>query len=94
LASDPLAAGQKLLLRAALDEPEDALRYFAEWWNLVDIQHISGAEHRILPLIYKDIGRLIPDKFAAETVKGVAKHAWLSQSWHECSQYVYRDGQQ
>jgi hypothetical protein len=69
---------QRLLLRAALDEPELALRCFAQWLNHVDIKHTGATEYRLLPLVYNNIGRMIPDKVAAARVKGVAKHVWLS----------------
>jgi Uncharacterised nucleotidyltransferase len=80
LASDPVAVtpDQRLLLRAALDEPGCALRCFAEWWDHVEIEHTGTTEYRLLPLVYNNIGRLIPDKVAAARIKGVAKHVWLS----------------
>ncbi|MGO9359737.1 MAG: nucleotidyltransferase family protein [Xanthobacteraceae bacterium] len=71
---------QQLLLRAALDKPEHALRCFAEWWSRVDIEHTGTTEYRLLPLVYNNIGRLIADKAAAARVRGVAKHVWLSNS--------------
>ena len=80
MASDPLTVtpNQRLLLRAALDEPERALSCFTKWWNLVDIKHTGTTEYRLLPLVYNNIGRLIPDKMDAALIKGVAKHVWLS----------------
>jgi len=80
LASDfvTLTPHQRLLLRAALDEPERALRCFAEWWNHVDIEHTGNTEYRLLALVHNNIGRMIPDKVAAARIKGIAKHMWLS----------------
>ena len=80
MASDKVTVtpDQRLLLRAALDEPELALRCFAQWWDHVDIKHTGTTEYRLLPLVYNNIGRMIPDKVAAARVKGVAKHVWLS----------------
>jgi hypothetical protein len=80
LARDPstVTPDQRLVLRAALDEPERALCCFGEWWKRVDIKHTGTTEYRLLPLVYHNIGRLIPDKVAAARVKGVAKHVWLS----------------
>jgi len=71
---------QQLLLRAALDEPEPALRCFNEWWKYVEIEHTGTTEYRLLPLVYRNIGPLIADKVAAARVKGVAKHVWVSNS--------------
>ena len=77
-AGEPVTvASGRLLLRAALDKPDHAVRCFAEWWDHVEIEHIGATEYRLLPLVYNNIGRLIPDKVAAALVKGVAKHAWL-----------------
>jgi hypothetical protein len=80
LGSDPvtITPDRRLLLRAALDEPESALRCFAEWWKNVDIDDTGSTEYRLLPVVHHNIGHLIPDKAAAARVKGVAKHAWLS----------------
>jgi hypothetical protein len=80
LASDPVnvTPDQQLLLRAALDEPERALRCFVEWWQHADIGHAGSTEYRLLSLVYHNIGRLIPDKGAAARIKGVAKHVWAS----------------
>ena len=75
-----LTPDQQLLLRAALDEPEPALRCFNEWWKHVEIEHTGTTEYRLLPLVYRNIGPLIADKVAAARVKGVAKHVWVSNS--------------
>jgi hypothetical protein len=69
---------QRLLLRAALDEPESALRCFSDWWGNVDLENTGSTEYRLLPLVYHNIGPLISDKTAAARIKGVAKHVWLS----------------
>ena len=68
----------KLLLSAALDDQERALCSFTEWWKRVDIRHTGTTEYRLLPLVFHNIGPLISDSVAAARVKGVAKHAWLS----------------
>jgi hypothetical protein len=69
---------QRLLLHAALDEPDRALRCFSEWWGHVKLENTGSTEYRLLPLVHHNIGRLIPDATAAARIKGVAKHVWLS----------------
>jgi hypothetical protein len=69
---------QRLLLRAAVDEPDRALRDFSDWWGRVDLSGTGSTEYRLLPLVYHNIGRQIPDAVAAARVKGAAKHVWLT----------------
>jgi hypothetical protein len=87
LASNPvtITPDQRLLLHAALDEPDRALRCFSEWWGHVNLENTGSTEYRLLPLVYHNIGRLIPDATAAARVKGVAKHVWLSNQLNAAS---------
>jgi putative nucleotidyltransferase-like protein len=80
LAKNPVTItdDQRLLLQAALEEPDRALRCFIGWWQDVKLENTGGTEYRLLPLVYHNIGRLIPDAITAARVKGVAKHVWLS----------------
>ena len=80
LSSNPvtITPHQRLLLEAALDEPDRALRCFSAWWGHVELENTGSTEYRLLPLVYHNIGRLISDDVATARIKGVAKHVWLS----------------
>jgi hypothetical protein len=73
---------QHLLLRAALDKPEVALGCFVRWWKHVDIENTGATEYRLLPLVYQNIGSLIPDRTVAARIRGVAKHVWMSNQYY------------
>ena len=73
-----LNSKQRLLLDAALAEPDTALRAFNRWWAQVDIEEMRWPEYRLLPLVYGNIGRRIDDQMAAARIRGVAKHVWLT----------------
>ena len=77
-----ITSDQGLLLRAALDKPERALACFDRWWKHVDIESTGATEYRLIPLVYQNIGQLIPDKAVAARIRGVAKHVWLSNQYY------------
>ena len=73
-----ITPNQRLLLQAAVDEPDRALRSFSDWWGRVDLEGTGSTEYRLLPLVYHNIGPRIPDAIAAARVRGAAKHVWLT----------------
>jgi Uncharacterised nucleotidyltransferase len=83
-AIDPIiiTPDQRLLLRAALDEPDIAVGYFVRWWKHIDIETTGATEYRLLPLVYQNIGQLIPDRTVAARIRGVAKHVWLANQYY------------
>lgn len=82
----------RLLLRAALDPPAEALACFARWRERIDLNDVAGTSFRLLPLVYHHIGAIMPDDAIKARLRGIARHAWLrSRSrWHLCSAAIDR----
>lgn len=76
-----LNSRQKLILSAALDAPSKALESFKAWQNEVRLDDIDGAGIRLVPLIYKNIGRSIPNKDVAGRLKGISRYTWIRNSY-------------
>ncbi len=71
---------KRLLLRAALNEPQDAIRYFKRWCATNTIYDAPHNASRLFPLIHQNIGSLIDDKQTAERLRGFARHTWLANN--------------
>jgi len=76
-----LNSRQKLILSAALDAPPKALESFKAWQNEVRLDDIDGGDMRLIPLIYKNIGRNIQDKDVAGRLKGISRYTWIRNSY-------------
>lgn len=72
---------QKLVLSAAIDAPSKALDSFKAWQSEVKLDDIDGADMRLVPLIYKNIGRHIQDKNVAGRLKGISRYTWIRNSY-------------
>jgi hypothetical protein len=71
---------QRLLLRAALDPPESAVKQFAAWSQLVDLNDVVGTGYRLLPLVDQNISSRLTDSTLQRRLRGIARHAWLRNS--------------
>jgi hypothetical protein len=87
-----LAEAEKLLLRAALESPREALAHFARWRDIVDLNNVAGTDFRLLPLVYENIGVGLPDDALKSRLRGMARHAWLRNRarWQLCSAAIGR----
>lgn len=72
---------QRLVLSAAIDTPSKALDSFNTWQSQVKLDDIDGADMRLIPLIYKNIGKHIQDKNVAGRLKGIARYTWIRNSY-------------
>jgi hypothetical protein len=72
-----LTEPQLLLLRAAMAPVPDALHCFGRWRERVALNDVAGTDFRLLPLIYQNIGRHLPNDVLKARLRGIAQHAWL-----------------
>ncbi|KQT58460.1 hypothetical protein ASG52_21615 [Methylobacterium sp. Leaf456] len=86
------APSDRLLLRAALEPPWEALACFARWREQNDLNDVVGTAFRLLPLVYDNIGQALPDDAIKARLRGIARHVWLrSRSrWHLCAAAIDR----
>lgn len=76
-----LNSRQRLVLSAAIDAPSKALDSFNTWQSQVKLDDIHGADMRLVPLIYKNIGKHIQDKNVAGRLKGISRYTWIRNSY-------------
>jgi hypothetical protein len=67
---------QRLLLRAALLQGNEALNAWEEWKSRVDIDRIDSGSYRILPLLYRNLAGLGVQDPLLGKLKGVYRQAW------------------
>lgn len=68
-----------LLLRAALADPPDATRAWAEWKRAVGgVDRVDAGSFRLLPLVYRNLLRAESADPAMPVLKGVYRQTWLS----------------
>jgi Uncharacterised nucleotidyltransferase len=70
------APDQELLLRAALDEGDEALAAFERWRSGVDFDAIDLGSMRLLPLVVDNLGARLGDDDVAGRARGIAKYTW------------------
>lgn len=69
---------QELLLRSALSEPGDACRCWTAWRQANDIEKLDRGSYRLLPMVYKNLGSLVPLKDEwHEKLQGTYKKSWF-----------------
>lgn len=71
-----LTAQQKLLLKAALLQGEEAVRSWQQWIAQVDIEKIETDSYRLLPLVYRNLSEHGVVDLPAR-LKGVYRRTWL-----------------
>jgi len=67
---------QRLVLHAALDEPEKGRAAWERWRGAVDLDDVDGGSARLLPLVYRNLG---PESFGAddaERLRGTYRFFW------------------
>ena len=69
--------GQELLLRAALEDGDDALGAWSEWKREGTLDEMSAADHQVLPLLARNISRLDPSDPDLARLKGFGRHHWV-----------------
>lgn len=73
--------GQELLLRSALSEPDEAVRFWAEWENTNDINNLDRGSSRLLPMVFQNLKRHIsPRTEIYGKLKGTYRKSWYSNN--------------
>lgn len=67
---------QRLILRAALADEDEALASFEEWQKHVSLDDIDGSDLRLIPLVYTNIGSKLAGPIAGR-LKGIKRHTWI-----------------
>ena len=68
---------QYLVLRAALDDGDSAIRAYRDWLGMVDIEQDFDREvFRLLPLLYTNLSRLGHRDALTGRLKGTYRMAW------------------
>lgn len=71
-----LTQNQKLLLKAALLQREEAINSWQQWIASVDIEKIETDSYRLLPLVYRNLSERGVTDLPAR-LKGVYRRTWL-----------------
>jgi hypothetical protein len=70
-------AEQRALLRAGLWQGERGLGAWREWRRRnPDIDAVDTSTHRLLPLVYRNLGPLLRGEPDAGRLKGIYRHCW------------------
>lgn len=69
-------AEQLLVLHAALDQPQSALRAWRQWRAAVEFDDVDHGSTRLLPLVYRNLGAEAFDPQVAGRLKGLYRRAW------------------
>lgn len=69
------------MLRAATDPRANALESFIEWQKYSALDNIDGADMRLIPLVYKNLGSAIRDRDVAGRLKGISRYTWIRNSY-------------
>jgi hypothetical protein len=67
---------KELLLRAALLAGEPALEAWQQWRSRVDIEQLDPGSYRVLPLLFRNLGRLQVQDAAMGRLKGIYRLTW------------------
>jgi hypothetical protein len=67
---------QALVLRAALDPPEQGRLAWQRWRAAVDFDRIDHGSTRLLPLVYRNLGSESFDPEVAGRMKGIYRRSW------------------
>ena len=67
---------QRLLLRAALNDPDDALLAWRQWNHENDIERIDSASFFVLPQVYRNLKQFQNDAPEYDRLKGVYRWTW------------------
>jgi hypothetical protein len=67
---------QALILRAALDPPEQGMIAWKSWRAMVDFDEIDHGSTRLLPLVYRNLGAEAFDPEVAGRMKGIYRRSW------------------
>jgi putative nucleotidyltransferase-like protein len=68
--------GQELILKAALDPPEQGRLAWESWRASVDFDQIDHGSMRLLPLVYRNLGAESFDPEVARRMKGIYRRSW------------------
>ncbi len=67
---------QELLLREAVSKDQTALKAWEKWKSIADMDHIDAGSYRLLPLVYRNLGRNgIRDPLMGK-LKGIYRKSW------------------
>ncbi len=66
----------RLLLHAALDEAEAAMKAWRRWRELVEFDDLDEPENRLLPLVYRNLGTQLADDPVVGRMRGVYRLTW------------------
>lgn len=69
------------MLRAATGPRANALESFIEWQKHSVLDNIDGADMRLIPLVYKNLGSAIKDRDVAGRLKGISRYTWIRNSY-------------
>lgn len=70
----------ELLLQAALLEGQQALSAWNKWVNLVDINQITVASQKLLPLVLQNLKRQGISDPAMDKMKGIHRYIWVKNT--------------
>lgn len=77
---------QTLLLKAAVCEGDTALQSWKEWRRSFDLgDPLDAGSYRTLPLLYRNLSRLLPDEPLLPKLKAAYR-----QSWYRNQQLIHR----
>lgn len=68
---------QELLLHAALEEGELAVRAWDEWYSRTEMLGADNADIAVLPLAWRNVSRFEGDHPGLERLRGIYRHTWI-----------------
>ena len=69
---------QKLLLRAALEEPDEARDAWKAWTDGQELDLIGGADYAVLPAIYRNLQEIAGEVPEGERIRGIFRRTWYA----------------
>jgi hypothetical protein len=75
-----VSADQILLLRAALADGDEALEAWRTWQARTDLDGLDAESQRLLPLLYRNLGRLGVGERATARYASVYRQSWFKNS--------------
>ncbi len=69
-------ANQRLLIRACVAPPEEALEAWGAWNKVASLDVVDEALYRLLPVLYRNLQRAGYDGPEMPTLKGVHRRSW------------------
>ena len=70
------SSAQTLVLKAALEPPEQGRRAWQRWRTAVDFDQVDHGSMRLLPLVYRNLGAESFDAEVAGRMKGIYRRSW------------------